>query len=202
MMGKKHPPLILASRSKARWHLLEAVGLDFTCVPAELDEAAITKALLSQRAKPERIARALAEGKALRVASHHPDALVIGSDQILVLDSVLIDKAADRQEALDKLKLLRGRAHTLISGVCLVQNDEVIWQCVDTATVTMRSIDDAGLERYADAVGAVLTECVGGYELEKAGAWLLEKVEGDYFTVLGMPLLALLGQLQTKGFTL
>ena len=194
------PPLILASRSKARRALLEAAGLAFTCEPADIDEAAVTKALHAQRAKPDRIARALAEGKALKIAARHPCALVIGSDQILMQDGALIDKAADRSDALRKLRALRGRSHMLIASACVVRDDEVLWSHVDTAMIAMRAIGDDALERYADAAGSALTDCVGGYELEKLGAWLFEKVEGDYFTMLGMPLLPLLGFLREKGY--
>jgi septum formation protein len=124
---------------------------------------------------------------------------VIGSDQVLVYRDRLVDKAGSRTEALAKLKMLQGSVHSLISAVCVAEGNRIVWEYVDKVDLTMRALNDNQLAAYADAAGPALTECVGAYALEGAGAWLFEKIEGDYFTVLGMPLLPLLGYLRTRG---
>ncbi|MCB1840464.1 MAG: septum formation protein Maf [Alphaproteobacteria bacterium] len=186
-----HPTLILASGSAARKAMLEQAGLDFSIHPASIDEA-----LLSQQADtPEAKARLLAREKALHVSREFKDAPVIGSDQILCLGQEIFSKAKDTNDALEKLRRLSGKTHRLISAVAVARNGEVLWDYQDFADLSMRALDEEFLARYAERAGDALTSCVGGYQIEGAGAWLFDAVKGDFFTIMGMPLLALLGYL-------
>ena len=191
--------LVLASGSKARRMLLAQTGLGFEAIPAAIDEQAVLKDL-ERKISPEDIAAELARRKALAVAANNPDAFVIGGDQMLVCGGRIYSKAETKEEALDNLRALRGRTHQLISAVCVAQGDEILWEHADTALLTMRAFDDDFLARYADAAGEALLATVGGYELEGLGATLFEKTEGDYFTILGLPLLPLLGFLLRNGY--
>ncbi len=194
------PILILASKSAARRRMLEQAGLAFDIVPADLDEATITAELWEQGASPAQAALALAQAKACAVSAKHPNALVIGGDQVLVHGATLIDKAAGRADALEKLEDLQGVTHRLHAAACVARGGESVWSQGDTAALTMRNLGRDALERYADAAGDALTHCVGGYALEERGAWLFKKIEGDYFTILGMPLLPLLDFLSEQGY--
>lgn len=186
--------ILLASRSKARVNMLESCGLEFESIPADIDEDAITQSM--QGAAPKDIALKLASEKALKISNQHPDALVIGSDQVLECEGQLFSKSADIEEAKDKLRLLSGKDHHLISGVAVVKNGAVLWQDHDQAALTMHDLTEDDITRYTEQAGEALTRAVGGYELESHGAWLFKAVEGDYFTVLGMPLLKLLNHLR------
>ena len=195
-MLKNRQRLILASQSTSRRAMLENVGLKFDCIPADLDEDGITARLLKSVVKPEGIASALAQEKAEYVSLKNPDALVIGADQVLEIEGKLLSKATSAADAQEKLKQLRGKTHRLISSVCVAQKGKAIWQHQDQARLTMRNVNDQILAGYCAAAGPALTRSVGAYELEGIGAWLFERVEGDYFTILGLPLLPLLGYLQ------
>jgi septum formation protein len=190
--------LILASASKARRTLLTQAGLNFTVCPATIDETALFAQLQGQGGA-EDIAQALARHKALDVAVADPAAHVIGADQILVCDGRLYQKARDIKEAFANLQSLQGRTHQLVSAVCVVQGTRVLWQHIEAASLTMKKCDDEFIERYLAAVGDTALRSVGAYELEGQGSWLFERIEGDYFTILGLPLLPLLGFLQTQG---
>ena len=190
--------LVLASQSMARQKMLHNVGLDFTAVPANLDEASILHKMVRDNKSPRDIALALAKEKALYVAKKNPDALVIGGDQILELDGKILSKAKSKDEALDKLKAMRAKTHALISGVCVARGDKILWSAADKALLKMFDLDDEALARYADRAGEALTRSVGAYELESHGAWLFEEVRGSFFTVLGMPLLPLLAYLRAE----
>lgn len=189
--------LILASKSAARKDMLEKAGLRFKCISAEMDERALEDSLPPD---PNIRAEALARAKAEAVSLKYPDALVIGADQILSFDGKILHKAKTRDDALAKLRSLSGQTHELISAAALAQSGKAFWQCSDTASLTMRNFEDAFLETYAGCAGDALTSCVGAYALEGAGAWLFEKTEGDFFTILGLPLLQLLGALREKGW--
>lgn len=185
-------PLILASKSVARTSMLEQVGLSFDSIPADIDEDAYKREGLN----PQAIAEALAKAKALHVSSFHPDVLVIGADQVLECEGELLSKADNAEQAKEKLKMLSGRTHRLISAVSVAHGGEILWSTCDEARLTMHDLDRGMLDVYCEKAGAALTRSVGAYELEATGSWLFEKVEGDFFTVLGMPLLPLLSYLR------
>ncbi|MBK5921350.1 septum formation protein Maf [Rhodothalassium salexigens] len=189
--------VILASASRARREMMAAAGLAVTAVPAGVDEAAVKRAMAGQGA--EAVARALAEAKASAVGAAHGDALVIGADQVLSLDGRLYDKPRDRAEARDHLDRLSGRRHALVSAVAVYGDSAVQWATAERVALTVRPLTPAFLDAYCAAMGDRLLDSVGGYELEGLGVHLFERIEGDYFTVLGLPLLALLGYLRRVG---
>lgn len=193
-------PLILASRSRARIEMLGHVGLSLTAHPADLDEAAITMDAQARGVPVDDIASLLAFEKACVVSRQYKGAYVIGSDQLLHHRGALLDKARDKEDAIRRLHLLRGDMHELIASVCVVRDGDMIWSHIDRARLTMKNLSDAQIERYAECAGAMLTDTVGAYALEREGAWLFEKIEGDFFTILGMPLLPLLSFLEKEGF--
>ncbi len=187
--------LILASGSRARAEMLRGAGLEFDIIPADIDESAVQQ---DRGKSPCEMALALAQQKALHVAAKNPDALVIGGDQVLSFEGEIMAKAATPDEAREKLRYLSGKTHTLISAAALARDGELLWSYADEAHLHMHELDEAFLEDYIAKAGAALTRSVGAYELEAHGAWLFSAVEGDYFTVLGLPLLPLLGHLRTK----
>lgn len=193
--------LILASGSAARQSMLKAAGLNFEVVPAHIDEEAIRSALHSESACVEAadVATLLACEKALAVSRDNPGALVIGADQVLALGTRLFSKAATLQEARATLEQLRGRTHELVSAAALAADDTILWSDEDSAQMTMRAFSDEFLSRYLATTDDGILGCVGCYELEGAGVQLFEEVSGDYFTILGMPLLALLSELRRQG---
>lgn len=191
--------LILASRSQARRALLNAAGVAVELEPADLDEAAFTGRLLSEGGDARSVAQALAGQKAMAVSSQRPGRLVIGADQTLELDGTLYGKAASLDEARARLKLFSGRTHRLHSGVALAQDGQLVWSQVQSADMTVRALSDAFIEAYLAANRDAALSAVGGYWLESQGAQLFEAVDGDYFTVLGLPLLPLLAELRRRG---
>ncbi len=193
------PPLILASASPARAAMLRGAGLTFEIDPADVDERALRDHLVADGASISDIAGALAEFKAATVARRHPDALVIGADQLLVLGHEIFEKSSSTRSARETLQRLRGKTHELVSAVALVQGDNLLWAHTDEARLTMRAFSDAYLEDYLERDDSGLTESVGAYRLEGPGAQLFERIEGDYFTVLGLPLLPLLDVLRQAG---
>ncbi len=192
--------LILASGSAARRAMLKAAGLTFEVIPADIDEAEIRAAMMIDNACVEAgdVAAALAAEKAAHVARANPGAVVIGSDQVLALGSHFISKAGTVLEARDTLDRLRGRTHELVSAVALAQDGNVLWHAIDSAQLTMRRFSDEFLGTYLSRAGDNVLRSVGCYELEGLGVQLFERIEGDYFTILGMPLLPLLGELRQR----
>ena len=190
-------PLMLASKSAARRALLEAAGIPVEIVPADIDERAVEAR--AGFADAEKVAALLAREKAKAVAGQHPDRMVLGADQTLALGERRFSKASDRAGAREQLLALRGKTHTLHSAVAVVAAGTVIFEHVDAAHLTMRAFSDGFLDRYLDAVGDAATASVGGYQLEGAGIQLFERVEGDHFTVLGLPLVPLLDWLRRAG---
>lgn len=195
------PKIVLASGSAARRAMLAAAGVVFEVDPAKIDETALKDQFVRHTtcAPPFDLAQFLADEKALDVSSRHPGCLVIGSDQVLSQGERLFSKAADRAGARATLSALRGKTHQLHSAVSIARDGKIMWSDVETVSLTMRAFSDAFLDSYLDSAGDAVLWSVGCYELEGRGVQLFEMIEGDYFTVLGMPLLPLLGALRTKG---
>lgn len=190
--------LVLASASTFRRKLLEAAGVAFGVVPAEVDETAVKRRLASS-VGPEGLAEVLAAAKAEAVSRAHPESLVVGSDQVVALGDAVFDKPADLQEARAQLECLRGRTHRLFTAVALARNGQVVWRATDSASLTMRHFSDAFLDGYLAACGTHLCQVAGAYEIEGRGIQLFERVEGDQFTIIGLPLLPLLAELRACG---
>jgi len=189
-MWLKPEPLVLASRSAIRRTVLEAAGIPVEVFPADLDERAIEAR--ASASDPGEVAALLARSKAEAAAASRPRRLVLGADQTLALGSRRFSKPADRAAARDQLLALRGKTHALHSAVAVVRDGEVLYQGGEVARLTMRPFSETFLERYLDAAGAAVTASVGAYQLEGIGIHLFERIEGDHFTILGMPLLPLL----------
>lgn len=192
-------PLILASRSEARASLLRAAGLSVEIAPVGVDEAAVKAAMLAEEAPARDIADALAELKARRGASRAPGRLVLGADQVLVAEGQLFDKPAGPESAREQLLALRGRRHELLSAAVIFEDGRPVWRHIGRAVLTMRPFTDAFLERYLAEEGEQVTQSVGGYRIEGRGAQLFSRVDGDLFTIMGLPLLEVLGFLRTRG---
>lgn len=192
-------PVVLASASAARAALLDRAGVAFTVAPADIDEPAVRAALKKEGAAPEAIALVLAEQKAREVSARHAGALVIGADQLLVLEGRIFAKPADAAAARRQLVALRGRTHTLLSAFACLRDGEMVARGCPSARLTMRAFSDAFLDAYLDRVGAAVLASVGAYRLEGAGIQLFERIEGDYFTILGLPLIELLAALRGAG---
>lgn len=192
-------PLILASASPFRRALLEAAGLSFSSEPPTIDERAVEATLDGSGLTPADRAQILAEAKALDVSGRNGEALVIGSDQILSLDGEILHKPADMEAARRRLLALSGRTHELHSAVVLARGDETLWRHVSTARLTMRPLEPAFIGRHLAMVGQAALSSVGAYQIEGPGIQLFEKIEGDHFTIVGLPLLPLLGKLRELG---
>lgn len=193
--------VILASGSAARRAMLQAAGVVFDVMPATIDEEHLRQALVADNADigPVEIAAELAAAKAAAVSQQKPQALVIGSDQVLDIEGDLLTKPGDAAGVRASLERLSGRTHALHSAVALAQNGILLWSNSDTARLTMRPLTAAAIERYVDAAGDGVHQCVGAYQIEGLGIQLFDRIEGDHFTILGMPLLPLLAQLRTRG---
>jgi septum formation protein len=191
--------LILASSSAARRNLLADAGLEFMVQPARIDEASIKAEFTADGRSASDCALALAEAKARQVAADYPCGLVIGADQILVCGETWFDKPASLADARCQLQRLRGRTHKLVTAACVVREDACIWQAETSAKLTMREFSDTFLETYLVAEGTAVLGSVGAYRLEGQGIRLFAQVEGDYFAILGLPLLELLGFLRERG---
>ena len=196
--------VILGSGSRFRRQMLQAAGVVFSVVPADVDEPAARGRMAHDTPSitPDEIALRLAELKALQVSARHPQALVIGADQVLALDGTIFGKPDRIDAARDQLRALRGRTHTLPTAVVLAVDGRIVWRHVSVATLDMRDFSESFLDAYLSAAGDVVTETVGGYQLEGLGAQLFSRIEGDYFTVIGLPLIALLGELRARGVML
>lgn len=193
-------PLLLASSSQIRLQLLQGAGLDVSASAARIDEESITASLLAEDAKPREIADALAEMKARKLAEKNPKALVLGCDQVLAFKGRIYGKPDTPNAALEQVRLFRGETHQLLSAVVLYDEGKPIWRHVAEARLTMRPLSDAYLESYIDRNWNSIRHSVGGYKLEEEGVRLFSAIEGDYFTILGLPLLPLISYLGTRGF--
>lgn len=197
--GDIKPDLILASASAGRAALLTGAGISFSIEPAHIDEAAI-KAKFSSKGKSDAQALAgyLSEEKARAVSARHKDAFVIGADQILSCAGRLFDKPANLAEARANLAFLRGRKHTLHSSVSVARAGEIVWRHTAHTTLVMRAVTDRFLDEYLTQAGDKVLSSVGCYQLEGPGVQLFEEIDGDYFTILGLPLLPLLAFLRAE----
>jgi septum formation protein len=192
--------IILASQSASRKALLEAAGVPFTAEAAGIDEEAVKQAMLAEGADGRQLADALAEMKAVKISRRHPDALVLGCDStVSAANGDLIDKAATRVESAAQLAALAGTTHKLTSAAVVAHGGVPVWRHVDTAKLTMREFSDSFLQSYLDAEWPAIGGCVGGYRLEGRGIQLFSRIEGDHFTILGLPLLPLLDWLRVRG---
>jgi septum formation protein len=193
------PDIVLASASETRKAMLQAAGVTARAIPANIDETAVLESLRSSNASPRDCADTLAELKAVKVSRAHPGHYVLGADQILECAGAIFEKAATRSGARDALKTLRGREHTLYSAAVLAWDGAPIWRHVSQARLRMRAFSDEFLEWYLAKAGPVLTASVGAYAIEGLGAQLIERIEGDAFTIQGLPLLPLLEVLRANG---
>ena len=192
--------IILASQSASRKAMLAAAGVDFSAEAAGVDEDSVKAAMIAEGTDGRRLADALAEMKAVKVSRRHPTALVLGCDSTVAAeDGTLINKAETREESRAQLQALRGTTHKLTSAAVVALGGEPIWRHVDTAKLTMRPFSDAFLDSYLEAEWPAIGGCVGGYRLEGLGAQLFSRIDGDHFTILGLPLLPLLDWLRVRG---
>jgi len=191
--------MILASGSRFRRAMLEAAGVDIDVVPASIDERAVEKTLAGTGASPEDVAQVLAEAKALDVSEKNPGRLVLGCDQTLSLGDDLFHKPANMEEARRTLLKLSGRTHQLNSAAVLARNGETLWRDVGIARMTMRQLEPGFIGRHLARVGPMALNSVGAYQIEGEGIQLFEKIEGDHFTIVGLPLLPLLKELRDLG---
>lgn len=188
--------LILASQSQTRKALLAQAGLQFSAFAAQLDERALEQGVIDAGGDGRDVALLLAQRKAAAVSVNHPGALVIGADQTLSLGASLLHKPADREGAVAQLEYLRGKTHRLHAGVALMRDGQLLWSDVQTAELTMRTFSDAERDEVLAREGDAILQSVGGYRLEGPSIRLFETVSGDYFTILGLPLLPLLAALR------
>lgn len=197
MTGK----LILASGSKARAEMLHNAGYDFDIIPANINEQEIIDTQLAKKETFKNIAMILASQKALSIKCEN-ETFIIGSDQLLIFNDTIFSKSENKDEAFKKLKLMQGKKHSLISAVSVIQNNKIIWQECDFADLYMKKMNEKQIYNYLDKAGETALSCVGGYAIEGVGARLFTQINGDYFTIMGMPLLPLINFLDIKGFDL
>jgi septum formation protein len=195
-------PLILASASPSRRQLLANAGLAFTVEPSGVDEDEVKQSLIAERASPQDIATTLAELKAVRVSQRHRGAMVIGADSTLVCNGRLFDKPATLAAARQQLLALAAQVHELCSSVVVAKDGARLWHWSEQAHLTMRPLTESFIDTYLATAGQAVCASVGAYQLEGLGAHLFSKVEGDYFTILGLPLLPLLSFLAEHGIGL
>ena len=190
--------VILASASASRAKLLTNAGIAIRISPARVDEDEVKRALGAEGADASRIAEALAELKAIRVSQKIPGTLVIGADQMLEVEGRFLDKPVSVADAKGHLMCLRGRSHTLVSAVCVALDGQRIWSAIDRAELVVRQLTDQFIDDYLAHVGDAVTQSVGAYQLEGRGAQIFSRISGDYFTILGLPLLPLMAFLRDR----
>lgn len=193
------PAIILASGSKIRAELLKNANLDFSVTLPRVDEEAIKSSLLAESFSPRDVADALAEIKSQKVSAKNPTALVIGADQVLDFSGTIVSKPKDKGDAITQLSQMRGQRHMLWSAAVISQNGKPIWRFVGQVRLYMRHVSDSYLEHYVHRNWQEIQHCVGAYQMEKEGSRLFSKIEGDYFSILGLPLLEILNYLALRG---
>ncbi len=193
---KTKKKLILASASTGRAGILRCAGIDFKQVVSGVDESRLKIEAAASKYQPEQTAIRLATAKSLAVSNKYPHSFVIGADQILVCRGQVVDKPKDFAEALGQLKFFQGVAHRLISAVTISRDGETLWADAEIATLTMRALTSEDLKRYLKICGPEVLETAGAYRLEGVGVNLFDKINGDYFAILGLPLLPLLARLR------
>lgn len=191
--------IILASKSVHRKMLMQNAGLSFDTASADIDERVIEKAVQETGVTPQELALILANAKALDVSQKNPDKYIIGSDQTLSFEDDVLHKAADMEEARRRLLQLSGKTHQLNSAVVIIKDGQTLWQHVSTAELTMRELTPEFIGRHLAQAGDDILSSVGAYQLEKDGVQLFEKIEGDFFTIIGLPMLPLLEELRNLG---
>ncbi|WP_066559391.1 Maf family protein [Croceicoccus bisphenolivorans] len=189
--------IVLASKSASRQAMLTAAGVSFEAVPADLDERALEASL--EGALPETVATSLSEAKALAVSAARPGSLVLGSDSLVVVNGQRFDKPQGREDAARHLRFFSGKTMRLHSGAALARDGDVVFRTVNLAELKVRELTDAFIEQYLDAEWPEVGYCVGVFRIEALGPQLFENISGDQFTVLGMPLLEVLGALRAEG---
>ena len=199
MIASKSETVVLASSSKTRREILANAGIDVETIAPRVDEEEIKQAMLAEQADGAEIAEVLAEQKGRAVSRRRPRSLVIGADQILEMDGQIFSKPRDLAAAREALVALRGRAHSLISCVCVLRDGQRLWHDVDSAKLTMREFSDDFLEAYLHTIGDQALAGPGSYRIEDVGSQLFSNVSGDYFTILGLPLFPLLAYLRVRG---
>ena len=192
-------PIILASASSIRQEMLRNAGVSFDIKVASLDEDSIKASLSHEQAPVRDCADVLAELKAEKVARSNPDALIIGSDQVLEFDGQTFSKPTDKAEAIAQLQSLSGKLHKLYSAAVIYDQGRPVWRYIGQAKMTMRPLGDAYISDYVDRNWDHIQYCVGGYQIEAEGARLFSKIDGDHFSILGMPLIQVLGYLTSLG---
>ena len=190
---------MLASKSISRRKILEDAGVPFDWMDADVNEAAIKQQGLAADLCPDDIAQSLADAKAMCGVDEHPDALILGCDQILVCEGSIYDKPATLDDARAHLIAFRGRSHTLISAITLMSSDTLPWQLIDRATLKMRNVSNTFIDAYLASEGEAILSSVGAYRLEERGIQLFDDIVGNYFTILGLPLMPLLDELRRRG---
>lgn len=198
VISRKEREFVLASASRTRAEMLSRAGLNFRCDAADVDEMALKEASRARGRDAAGTALALAEAKAATVASRQPRTMVLGADQLLECEGTWFSKAGSREEARETLLRLSGRAHRLISGAVVVQDGKTLWQAVATAKLTMWRFDAVFVDSYLDRIGDEALTSVGAYKVEGPGIQLFERIEGNHFTILGLPLLPFLSFLRTR----
>jgi septum formation protein len=191
--------IVLASGSAIRGQMLSNAGIAFEAIVPRVDEEMIKIALQAEKATPRDIADALAETKARKIGGKHPDKLVIGCDQVLDFDGQILSKPQTPDEAKEQLKALRGKRHSLLSAVVVYHELEPLWRHVGQVRLYMRDISDSYLNEYVERNWSSLQSSVGGYKLEEEGVRLFSRIEGDYFTILGLPLIEMINYLTASG---
>ena len=193
------PAIILASQSASRRAMLDAAAVRYAVQPAHVDEAAMKVALLAENQTPRAIADALAELKAIKIARQNPESLVIGSDSVVSIDDRLFDKPEQREDAVQHLQFFSGKEMRLTSAVVVAEGGVPVWRHVEEARLLVRPLSEAFIETYLDTEWPAIAGCVGCFRIEGPGVQLFSSVRGDHFTILGMPLLPLLGYLRLRG---
>ena len=191
--------LILASQSEIRGKLLRNAGVSFDALPARVDEDSLKTAMLAEQAPPRDIADALAEMKAMKLSLKHPDAIVLGCDQVLEVDQQLLSKPETPEQAIEHLTLLRDKTHRLLSAAVVCEGGKPVWRHIGIVRLRMRAFSDGYRDAYVTRNWDSIRHAVGAYKLEEEGARLFSMVQGDYFNVMGLPLIELLSYLTLRG---